>query len=72
MPKTILSSVLVTSVITFSRTTINATAGNTVDFVILWTQSWIIAATISSVFNLYVIPFLFKKKKRQLLKRNCL
>lgn len=69
MRKTILSSILVTFFITFTLTTINTTSRNTIDFIILWTQSWLIAATISSVFNLYIIPFLYKKKKRQVLKR---
>lgn len=66
MRKTILSSILVTSFITFTLTTINIKTKNTIDFIFLWTQSWLIAATISSVFNLYIIPYLYKKKPKKL------
>ncbi|UQD57079.1 DUF2798 domain-containing protein [Flavobacterium sp. K5-23] len=67
MRKTILSSILVTSFITFTLTTINTNTKNTIDFVFLWAQSWLIAATISCIFNIYIIPFLFKKKRKLVL-----
>lgn len=70
MRKTILGSVIVTAFITFTLTALNITTKNTIHFVLVWTRSWLIAATIASIFNLYILPFLFKKKKRQVLKRN--
>jgi uncharacterized membrane protein YccC len=73
MRKTILNSILATFFITFTLTTINSNTNNSFDFLVIWTRSWLIAAAISCVFNIYIIPFLYKKKKRKvLLKRNFL
>lgn len=65
MRKTILASVIVTAFITFTLTALNITTKNTTDFVMVWTRSWLIAATIASIFNLYIIPFLHKKKNSE-------
>ncbi|WP_074724700.1 DUF2798 domain-containing protein [Flavobacterium frigoris] len=68
MRKTILNSVIVTCFITFTLTSINTNTKNSIDFILLWTQSWIIAASISSIFNIYIIPYLYKKKVKRVLK----
>lgn len=68
MRKTILNSVIVTCFITFTLTSINTNTKNSIDFILLWTQSWLIAASISSIFNIYIIPYLYKKKVKLVLK----
>ncbi|SDX46854.1 DUF2798 domain-containing protein [Flavobacterium degerlachei] len=65
MRKTILGSVIVTAFITFTLTALNIPTKNTIDFVMVWTRSWIIAATIASVFNLYILPFFHKNKNSE-------
>jgi hypothetical protein len=60
MRKTILNSV-VTCFITFTLTLSNTNTKNSIDFILLWTQSWLIAASISSIFNIY-IPYFIREK----------
>ena len=68
MRKTILNSVIVTCFITFTLTSINTNTKNSIDFILLWTQPWVIAASISSIFNIDIIPYLYKKKVKLVLK----
>jgi hypothetical protein len=63
MRKTILNSVIVTCFITFTLTSINTNTKNSIDFILLWTQSWLIAASISSIFNIYY-SLLYRKKSK--------
>jgi hypothetical protein len=55
-------SVIVTCFITFTLTSINTNTKNSIDFILLWTQSWLIAASISSIFNIYYSLFIQEKK----------